>query len=42
MPPVDEKQLPGAILRRFTSSTAAERMIALLRFLAAITAGKSR
>ena len=44
MPPVDEKQLPGAILRRFTSSTAAERMIALLRFLAPITVtgGKSR
>jgi hypothetical protein len=42
MPPVDEKQLPGAILRRFTSSTAAERMIALLRFLAPITGGKSR
>jgi hypothetical protein len=40
-PPVDEKQLPGAILERFVGSTAAGRMIALLRFLAPVTGGES-
>jgi hypothetical protein len=38
MPPIDAKQLPVAIIERFTGS-AAERMIALLRFLAPITGG---
>lgn len=38
MPPTDAEQLPAAIIARFTGS-AAERMIALLRFLAPITGG---
>jgi hypothetical protein len=39
MPPVDEERLPTAMLERFTGS-AAERMLALLRFLRPITGGQ--
>ena len=41
MPPIDAEQLPVAIIERFTGS-AAERMIALLRFLAPITGGQAQ
>ena len=40
MPPVDEARLPAALLERFAGS-AAERLIALLRFLSPITGGTS-
>lgn len=40
MPRVDENQLPAALLDRFAGNSPAERMIALLRFLAPITAGQ--
>jgi hypothetical protein len=40
MPPVDENQIPSALLERFSASSAAERMIALLRFLGPITGGQ--
>lgn len=39
MPPVDETQLPTALLERFTGDEP-ERLIALLRFLAPITGGR--
>ena len=39
MPPVDEAQLPAALLGRFTGD-APERLIALLRFLAPLTGGR--
>jgi hypothetical protein len=38
MPPVDEDRLPAAMLERFAGD-AADRMIALLRFLAPLTGG---
>jgi len=41
MPPVDEDRLPATLLERFAGG-AAERMIALLRFLAPITGGQVR
>ena len=41
MPPLDEDRLPTALIERFAGS-AAERMIALLRFLAPITGGQVR
>jgi len=41
MPPTDVERLPAAIIERFTGSVA-ERMIALLRFLAPITGGQVR
>jgi hypothetical protein len=40
MPPVDEGRLPAAMLERFAGNSLAERLIALLRFLAPITAGQ--
>jgi len=40
MPPVDENRFPSALLERFSPSSAAERMIALLRFLGPITGGQ--
>lgn len=40
MPPADEAQLPAAMLERFAGNSLTERMIALLRFLAPITAGQ--
>jgi glutathione S-transferase len=39
MPPVDEDGPPAALVERFAGS-AAERMLALLRFLAPITGGQ--
>ena len=39
MPSVDEGKLPAAMLERFTGD-AAERMLALLRFLGPITGGQ--
>ena len=41
MPPVDETRLPAAMLERFAGE-AAERMTALLRFLAPITGGQAQ
>lgn len=41
MPPIDAEQLPVAMIERFTGG-AAERMIALLRFLAPITGGQAQ
>jgi hypothetical protein len=38
MPPVDIASLPASLLDRF-AGTAAERLIALLRFLTPLTAG---
>ena len=38
MPPVDQAQLPAALLGRFTGDVA-ERLVALLRFLGPITGG---
>jgi hypothetical protein len=40
MPPIDENRIPSALLERFSASSAAERMIALLRFLGPITGGQ--
>lgn len=40
MPPVDEKQVPAALLERFAGGDLTERLIALLRFLAPLTAGQ--
>ena len=40
MPPVDAERLPATMLERFAGNSLAERMIALLRFLAPITAGQ--
>ena len=40
MPPVDEAALPGALLERFTS-TVADQMLGLLRFLLPITGGRA-
>jgi hypothetical protein len=40
MPPVDEERLPAAMLERFDGNSLAERMIALLRFLAPISGGQ--
>jgi hypothetical protein len=42
MPPVDEDRLPAAMPERFAGSSAAERMIAQLRFLTPITEGKCK
>jgi hypothetical protein len=39
MPPVDEERLPEALLERFTGS-AAERLVALLRFLSPLSGGQ--
>jgi hypothetical protein len=39
MPPVDEHRLPAELLERFAGS-AAERLIALLRFLTPISGGQ--
>jgi hypothetical protein len=38
MPPVDQEHLPASLIERFTGS-GAERLIALLRFIAPITGG---
>jgi hypothetical protein len=38
MPPVDREHLPASLIERFTGS-GAERLIALLRFIAPITGG---
>jgi hypothetical protein len=38
MPPVDQDRLPASLIERFTGS-GAERLIALLRFIAPITGG---
>jgi hypothetical protein len=40
MPPVDEALVPAALLERFAGNNLAERLIALLRFLAPITGGQ--
>lgn len=37
MPPVDENRIPSALLERFSASSEAVRMIALLRFLGPLT-----
>jgi hypothetical protein len=42
MPPVEEDQLPAALISRFTDTTPDRRMIALLRFLGPITGGQVR
>jgi hypothetical protein len=42
MPPVEEDRLPAVMLERFAGNSLAERMIALLRFLAPITAGQAQ
>src|SRR5215470_11265129 len=39
MPPVDEERLPEALVQRFSGS-AAERLIALLRFLSPLSGGR--
>jgi hypothetical protein len=39
MPPVDERRLPEALLERFVGS-AAERVVALLRFLSPLSGGR--
>jgi hypothetical protein len=39
MPPVDQSRLPAALIERFAGS-AAERLIALLRFLAPLSGGQ--
>jgi hypothetical protein len=41
MPPVDEERLPAALIARFAGG-AAERLIALLRFLSPLSGGKER
>jgi hypothetical protein len=41
MPPVDQDRLPTSLIERFTGS-GAERLIALLRFIAPITGGDRR
>jgi hypothetical protein len=41
MPPVEHDRLPASLLDRFAGS-AADRLIALLRFIAPITAGRAR
>ena len=41
MPPVDPAKLPASLLERFAGS-GADRMIALLRFIAPITGGRAR
>jgi hypothetical protein len=41
MPPVDHDRLPASLLDRFAGSDA-DRLIALLRFMAPITAGRAR
>lgn len=38
MPPVDQDRLPASLIERFTGG-GAERLIALLRFIAPITGG---
>jgi len=40
MPPADETRLPGALLERFLGNSLTARLIALLRFLGAITGGQ--
>jgi hypothetical protein len=40
IPSVDEAQIPAALLERFAGDSLAERVIALLRFLAPITGGR--
>jgi hypothetical protein len=39
MPPVDQDRLPASLIERFTGSSGAEQLIALLRFIAPITGG---
>jgi hypothetical protein len=39
MPPVDERRLPEALLERFVGG-AAERLVALLRFLSPLSGGR--
>ena len=39
MPPVDDNRLPVALIERFAGG-AAERLIALLRFLSPISGGQ--
>jgi hypothetical protein len=39
MPPVDLDRLPASLIERFTGSSGAEQLIALLRFIAPITGG---
>jgi hypothetical protein len=41
MPPVEHDRLPASLLDRFAGS-AADRLIALLRFIAPITGGRAR
>ena len=38
-PPVDESLLPASLLERFSQATAADRLLAVLRFLGPLTAG---
>jgi hypothetical protein len=40
MPPVDQERLPAALIERFAGSSAAEQLIALLRFLSPLTGGQ--
>jgi len=42
MRPVDEAQLPAAMLERFSGNSLTERMIALLRFLGPISGGQAQ
>jgi len=39
LPPVEESFLPASLLERFDSPTESERLLAVLRFLAPLTAG---
>lgn len=39
MPPVDQDRLPASLIKRFSGSSGAEQLIALLRFIAPITGG---
>jgi len=41
MPPIDDDRLPASLFQRFSGSEA-DRMIALLRFIAPITGGRAR
>lgn len=40
MPPVDQERLPAALIERFAGSSAADRLIAVLRFLSPLTRGQ--
>jgi hypothetical protein len=42
MPPVEHDRLPASLIDRFAGSSHADRLIALLRFIAPITGGRAR